>query len=175
MVEADNVDCKTTSQRLSAYLDGELPQAGAAAVEEHLRGCPQCAAELAALRALSHALDGLEGTAVPARFAARVRRAAEAKTARRRPIVLFGGSSTLSRVLMRVAAGLVAVAGIWVGLNVGGSAFAGGERTSSGTVDVAAQDEFDLQVESLSAAPPGSIAEAYLAFVNYEIPEGQEQ
>ncbi len=76
---------------------------------------------------------------------------------------------------MRVAAGLVAVAGIWVGLNVGGSAFAGGERTSSGTVDVAAQDEFDLQVESLSAAPPGSIAEAYLAFVNYEIPEGQEQ
>jgi len=169
------VDCKTTSQRLSAYLDGELPQAGAAAVEEHLRECPHCAADLAGLRALSHALEGLEGAAVPSGFAARVRRAAGAERASCRPVVLFGTPRTLNRVLMRVAAGLVAVAGLWVGMSVGGSAFAGREQTSPDAAEVAEQSEFDLQVESLSAAPPGSIAEAYLAFANYEDGGGQEQ
>ncbi len=174
-MEADIVDCKTTSQRLSAYLDGELPQAGAAAVEEHLRGCPRCAAELAALRGLSHTLEGLEGAAVPSGFAARVRRAAGAERASRRPLVLFGTPSRLNRVLMRVAAGLVAVAGLWVGMSVGGSAFASREEASFDTAEVAQQSEFDLQLESLSTAPPGSIAEAYLAFASYEEEGGQEQ
>jgi anti-sigma factor RsiW len=34
--------------QLSAYLDGELMSAEAAAFEQHLRGCPRCASEIAA-------------------------------------------------------------------------------------------------------------------------------
>lgn len=39
-------------KELEAYHDGELPPAGAALVEAHLRGCGACAGRLADLRAL---------------------------------------------------------------------------------------------------------------------------
>src|SRR5882724_10883200 len=39
--------------RLNAYHDGELPPADRSAVEAHLRHCPSCAAELAAIRSMS--------------------------------------------------------------------------------------------------------------------------
>jgi anti-sigma factor RsiW len=37
--------CETWTDKLDAYLDGELTGAEARAVNEHLRGCPGCAAE----------------------------------------------------------------------------------------------------------------------------------
>lgn len=39
--------CELKPERLAAYLDGELAGAEAAAVEQHVRTCPQCAAEVA--------------------------------------------------------------------------------------------------------------------------------
>jgi anti-sigma factor RsiW len=46
------VDCENRV-RLDAYHDGELPPAGRSQVEAHLRDCPSCAAELAAMRRMS--------------------------------------------------------------------------------------------------------------------------
>jgi len=40
--------CDCNPAQLSAYLDGELASADAAALEQHLRQCPDCAAEIAA-------------------------------------------------------------------------------------------------------------------------------
>jgi anti-sigma factor RsiW len=37
--------CETWTEKLDAYLDGELPDADARALGEHLRGCAGCAAE----------------------------------------------------------------------------------------------------------------------------------
>jgi len=37
--------CETWTDKLDAYLDGELPAAEERALGEHLRGCPSCAAE----------------------------------------------------------------------------------------------------------------------------------
>jgi anti-sigma factor RsiW len=37
--------CDNWTEKLDAYLDGELPPADARALAEHLRGCPACAAE----------------------------------------------------------------------------------------------------------------------------------
>jgi anti-sigma factor RsiW len=48
------VDCQHRI-RLDAYHDGELPPAERSAVEAHLRNCPSCAAELAAMRRMSGA------------------------------------------------------------------------------------------------------------------------
>jgi anti-sigma factor RsiW len=48
------VDCGT-QVRLDAYYDGELSPAERADVEAHLRDCPSCAAELAAIRGMSAA------------------------------------------------------------------------------------------------------------------------
>lgn len=48
------------ARRLGAYHDGELPAAKAAEVEEHVRRCPACAAELARIRALSQILKSAQ-------------------------------------------------------------------------------------------------------------------
>jgi anti-sigma factor RsiW len=37
--------CDSWTEQLDTYLDGELPTAEARAVDEHLRGCPSCAAQ----------------------------------------------------------------------------------------------------------------------------------
>lgn len=47
------------AERISAYHDGELPEASRAALEAHLRVCPVCAAELARLERLSHLIRGM--------------------------------------------------------------------------------------------------------------------
>ena len=49
MVECEN------QVRLDAYHDGELSPAERSAVEAHVRDCPSCAAELAAIRSMSGA------------------------------------------------------------------------------------------------------------------------
>lgn len=38
------MDCQTWSEKIAAYLDGELPAADSRALNEHLRGCSVCAA-----------------------------------------------------------------------------------------------------------------------------------
>jgi anti-sigma factor RsiW len=48
------VDCEN-QVRLDAYHDGELSPGGRSDVEAHLRDCPSCAAELAAIRRMSGA------------------------------------------------------------------------------------------------------------------------
>src|ERR1039457_4741422 len=37
--------CEPWTEKLDAYFDGELPADEARALQEHLRGCPACAAE----------------------------------------------------------------------------------------------------------------------------------
>lgn len=51
------VDCGNPV-RLDAYHDGELSPAERAGVEAHLRDCPSCVAELAAIRETSRAFAG---------------------------------------------------------------------------------------------------------------------
>ena len=51
------VDCGNRV-RLDAYHDGELSAAERSGVDAHLRGCPSCAAELAAIRGMSGAFAG---------------------------------------------------------------------------------------------------------------------
>ncbi|HKK26589.1 MAG TPA: zf-HC2 domain-containing protein [Gemmatimonadota bacterium] len=53
----DRRSCTQIRQRLDSYVDGELVEAEARAVEEHLAACGLCAERLAFERAL---LDGLK-------------------------------------------------------------------------------------------------------------------
>lgn len=71
-------------ERLSAYLDGELPALERGAVERHVAGCAECASRLAELAAVDEAAAGLEAAAPPGYFddfAARVRARLEAAPA----------------------------------------------------------------------------------------------
>jgi anti-sigma factor RsiW len=165
------VNCKRTTDQLSAYLDGQLPDGEKAQVREHLATCPRCAAELESLKRLEGLVDGLPGLPAPLGFAERVRRAAVV-----RPLpglqpqsigsILFGG------MLTRVAAVLMVVCGLWMGISLGGtvsSAASAGDGTvvaeeTQSSVDDA--DPLDLPVGSLSAAPVGSLTEVYLAMAS---------
>jgi anti-sigma factor RsiW len=66
-------------ERLSAYLDGELPPAEMSAVGAHVAACPECAARLAEFAAVDEAAAALAATApsgyfeaLPGRMRARV-------------------------------------------------------------------------------------------------------
>jgi anti-sigma factor RsiW len=153
------VNCKRTRKRLSAYLDGELAPGEEARVREHLASCRRCAAELDGLERLNAALGALEEATVPADFARRVRRAAARPTTRpSEPIPL--GRWAAGRALTRVAALLMAAAGIGVGMALGGSLpRANGPSAQAATAETSA---FDFPTDALSAAPAGSVADLYL-------------
>ena len=53
----------TTRQKLSAYLEGDLPAGERAAVDAHLAGCEGCRTELQQLRATLGRLGGLRAKA----------------------------------------------------------------------------------------------------------------
>ncbi|MCG8618637.1 MAG: zf-HC2 domain-containing protein [Desulfobacterales bacterium] len=52
--------CKDAYRLLNAWVDGELQDDAAKAVEIHISGCGKCAAEAEALRRVSGILDGLQ-------------------------------------------------------------------------------------------------------------------
>lgn len=72
-------------ERLSAYMDGELPAAERAALGVHLRDCAQCQRELAALRQTRALLRALPAPALPRDFRLPAQPAAVAAGPRRPP------------------------------------------------------------------------------------------
>ena len=67
------MECRETQTLLTAFHDGELPAAERARVEEHLRGCPECAALLSDLARVDRAAGVPDpGPAYWDRFNARV-------------------------------------------------------------------------------------------------------
>ncbi len=67
--------CWDARQHVSAYLDGELPPATAAAVERHLAGCPTCPPLYASLVSVREALHELQDpdSVIPQEVARRIR------------------------------------------------------------------------------------------------------
>ena len=53
------MDCTEVNKLLSTFYDGELSSDKWSAVEEHLKGCPDCARELEGFRTLSALAEGL--------------------------------------------------------------------------------------------------------------------
>ncbi len=50
-------DCKEVRERLSAFIDNELPAHERRLIEEHLHRCPECAKEESSLRHIINLLD----------------------------------------------------------------------------------------------------------------------
>ncbi len=64
--------CRRASGQLSAYVDGELDQAAARAVEAHVAGCSRCAGDLQGLRRMSGILRRLPDEELPAGLHSRI-------------------------------------------------------------------------------------------------------
>ncbi|HTE85731.1 MAG TPA: zf-HC2 domain-containing protein [Dehalococcoidia bacterium] len=87
--------CPETGVKLAALLDGELPQHEQIQLEEHLRRCSDCAADLARQRAAQIALRTLAVSLQPPaqlrnRVTAGLNRRAQGNATRRR-LIFFGG------------------------------------------------------------------------------------
>jgi anti-sigma factor RsiW len=101
--------CDEAEILLHALIDGELDAGNARAVEEHIAGCPRCAAQLAAYRQMSKAVAGanLRYTAPP-----ELRRRIEASLPQKRMPnrrAVLRGFAMGSAVSAIAATGLVAV------------------------------------------------------------------
>jgi len=126
--------CEQRPAQLAAYIDGELEPEEASAVDEHVRGCPACAAEIAALVRMRRGLLAARGRYVPdPALRARVRRSIGAVERRRR------SSFWLIPAVVGFAAIVILMAMVWP------------ERSlrSEGFGEVA-----DLHVSDLASANP---------------------
>jgi anti-sigma factor RsiW len=101
--------CDEAEILLHALIDGELDAGHAREVEEHIKACPRCAAELAAYREMSQAVAGADlRFAAPPRLRRRIEAALPQTRAPSRRAVLrgFAMGSAASAI---AATGLVAV------------------------------------------------------------------
>ena len=119
------MECERIRENLLAYLDGEVSDEARAAIEAHLAGCEECAAELAALKALQGDLwdaipAGLEplrlNDAASARIQARLERARVRQERRARGGVRAGLGGLLrgSRALVKVAVPILTLIAVLV-------------------------------------------------------------
>ncbi|MFO8013911.1 MAG: zf-HC2 domain-containing protein [Phycisphaerae bacterium] len=126
-------------RRLSAYHDGELTGEERAAMEAHLRRCPQCAAALERLGRLSRLIQTAGRTEMPAPARARLGAAVEALPA--------SDVGRLAKAGLAVAASVLMVCGVWLWQANGGDpadAIPVWETVAGGTQPTAAGTEEQL-------------------------------
>jgi len=163
--------CRKVQEDISAFLDGLVPPDRHAALEAHLRGCPECQAELTRLQRLSSLLEGTPAPPLPAGFSQRLMaRAHQRQPQRHRFPILFSGLMDLWRP-MPAARRVAAVAMVVIGLAVG--AFMGRDtsRTMAAarpeTSQVSMVDSVDsYNLDYLTEAPRGSLADVYLTLAS---------
>jgi len=159
--------CEKITNKLGAYLDDELDEQIRRQVEEHLRQCPACTAELQELRHLSRYLDMVPEPEMRESFADDICEKASEQRRLTGKIVPFA----LLRDLTRLPNAAAAMAAIALGVLLGALM-----SHSVTTVDAARQASYSLateqtrqesdmeyHIQALSATPQSSLEQAYLA------------
>jgi anti-sigma factor RsiW len=141
------MDC-IDEKKLSIYADGELPEAEAAAIREHLAECAACREELSRLEFVSAALESLEGAEPDPYFAPRLKRVAAGQRGRGWP----------ARVLVPAAAAAAAALSLAAGVFLGQALLAGSSGSSSQGNGVLVEY---LGVAPVEDFPDGSLGEAW--------------
>ena len=148
--------CEEARARLSAYLDGELPETATQEIEEHLRACAGCNAAFEQLRKADSLLNADVPPPVPHGFADRVMAAANAREPRPTPATV-----PLWPSLLRIAAAVV------IGLGVGGWMASDLWRDSEAPTATAQTDVTEAyNLDALADAPDGSLADRYLSLAS---------
>nr|WP_272700028.1 zf-HC2 domain-containing protein [Desulfovibrio sp. Fe33] len=147
--------CRNCHTRLSAYLDGELPEQELRNMQRHLDGCAACRARLAELEALEAPLAALDTPAMPGDLEFRIMARAS------REYFDTRGQSRFREIARRWLGMTATASALTVGLLLGGLL---GWNSHGGSISERAMMRTENAVSaSLSAAPGGSIEAAVLA------------
>lgn len=160
--------CEHCRDLLSELLEGDLPASAEAQAREHLARCPECARELAELRALVAALHGLPEVEPPVELRARLRAIPERAAS--------GGWRRMRFIATSVAAAAAALLIVWTGIThyqgrpgvdltaappiTRPAPSAGEERATPVPSEVAAQPAAEAPAEESSAAVAEPVADA---------------
>ena len=136
------MDCKHTQKQVSGWMDGELPEAVAETVAQHVQRCPACAAYVQELRRVAEMLDAWDAPPVPKSLTERIRRAAQDHPA---PIVQLR-TWRRHHWMGRVAATLLVAVGLAAGMLTAPSATSALPPTGT-TSTIAAIDAYDVLAE----------------------------
>lgn len=111
--------CEDVSELLSTYIDGALDQDEQAWVEDHLRRCPHCAAELATLRATMALVQQLDEVEPPADFRAQLKKRILAERRKERLGFFRRARSVLGTSPYRGVVAAVATLALAIGVSAG--------------------------------------------------------
>lgn len=158
--------CRSVRRKLNAYLDCEAPPALQARIEAHVRSCSACRQALAALRTVCGEMGHPpEPPPLAGDFAARV--VQQAAERRERPAPALPEHVAPSPALRWAAAAMFAA-----GLALG-AMMARDLVLDPGPAVSAEQAALEVGFDSLTEAPQGSLARAYLDLAS-GLPEGEE-
>lgn len=161
-------------ERLSAYIDGELDAGEAASVEAHVAACPACSRDLAELRAVAAALQGLPSAEPPRSFALTAADVAERAERRRRDIAVLNTRLRLASVGLAVALAVVVVVDMSGGGGEGREDGASALREMSYYEAMTAPESADEAGDDLGAAATAlpTVPEAPSMGISWATPEG---
>ena len=106
------MQCDEAQGLISASIDGEVSEASAGDLRQHMAACPACAGVQADFRRLSQQLKSAEREILPARLETRVRQALAQAAAEARP-TLVRGRPWVRQLTAVAAVCLIAVFGTW--------------------------------------------------------------
>ena len=169
------MNCKTVALCLNQYLDGEIDQATALALKNHLDGCETCREELSRLEKISEFFADPEPVELPVSFHARV--IAEAYRCQRS--AQFGVFDILNDLAgwwrsagqgLRLSVVSAAMCGVVLGLLLGGNLLPEPLQQSTDFF-VEAGEVYSL--DFLGDSPRGSLTEVYNSMVDLREGEGE--
>lgn len=144
--------CFRIKKKLSAYLDGEMPEQERITISEHLKQCEECRAELAALSAVADALNTIEGMEVPPYFMTRLRQNVR-EQAKPVPFLL-----RIKSLAVTAATAFALVASLFIGNQAGKTLYQSIAQTPE-PVMVETDDVFGLG--AFEEFPDGSLSDIY--------------
>ncbi|GEM_PF-3511894 len=94
--------CRITQKLLQLYVDGDLRSSDAAAVEEHVSGCPDCRRQFTALKRTILLLESIPHEPAPAFSLARTMAAVRHDQERRRSVAGWWVTATMVAAVLSV-------------------------------------------------------------------------